>query len=138
MPSPEARGTVFSETLAIEPPMLETLHGLLARAWEANPEVGMLDRMAFDTALIELVGNLVSHSPGGDFRCRVTVRILTDKLVGVFEDTTPPVSVVTDRDMPGEDVESGRGFALMRSLGRLEHVAGPDGNRWVFERERSE
>lgn len=137
MPSrPESGAAVFSETLTVEPPMLETLHGLLAQVWEANPQVGMLDRMAFDTALIELVGNMVRHSPaGGPFNCRATVRILPDRLIGEFEDTTPPVvGVEIEREMPEEDMESGRGFALMQSLGHLEHQPGESGNLWIFER----
>ena len=105
----ELRGRAVLESL-------EGLHALLERAGSDHPEVAS-DLMLFETAVIEIVGNVVEHGrpPGEvDYVFRLTVE--PDRLDGVLSDSGAPLPESRTSIMPNPWEENGRGLALARSV----------------------
>ena len=120
------------------PESIEDLHELIARAGRDHPDVNRDDLMMLETAVIEIVGNVVEHAlPLGrvTYRCRLEVlddalRVhLIDRGLGIVP--WPPTE-------PDPLAESGRGLHLARALvHKLEYERIGDENRWVVERRRT-
>lgn len=100
------------------PDDVDAVHEFLETVWEANPEVGELDRMAFETALIELASNVIQHAAGdGGVTCVLTVSADERGLSATLADTADAGGIVLmNREMPSELAESGRGIALIQAL----------------------
>ena len=109
----------------VEPECLDRIHQLLAELWIAEGGIAEIDRMLFETAVIEVAGNVVRHrrSPNG-FRCWVTLGVYDTALEAVFRDTADaldpaavePVLERAAEVWPDETAEHGRGLALARSM----------------------
>ena len=48
--------------LQVRPEAVDDVQDALARLWELDADVTMLDRIRFETALVEIVGNVVEHA----------------------------------------------------------------------------
>jgi serine/threonine-protein kinase RsbW len=127
--------------LRVTPDAVDEVQDALARFWE-HDGVSMLDRIRFETALVEIVGNVVEHAyeldsgsghPGGR---ALQVRLGLDdaSIEAEVSDNGLPVEIdlglVT---MPDEDAESGRGLALaIAAVDDMRYERSGGRNRWVL------
>ncbi len=103
--------------------------------------MGALDRMAFETALIELASNVIEHADTGQgVTCIVSVTVDDGVMSARLRDGSEPGDFrLTAREMPGADAESGRGLAMVQMLCdelTYERVGGE--NVWSVRRTRIE
>ena len=123
----------------VELESLELVHDLLEEWWPAVGEVPMQRRFAFETAVIEIAGNVVEHSrrldgaPGRRFS--LVLEADDRSLRARFEDNGLPAQVdLSTVTMASLDEEDGRGLALaLVSLDRLEHLLVHGKNVWELE-----
>jgi serine/threonine-protein kinase RsbW len=103
--------------------IVDLLHALLEQLWIGNPEVSAEDRFRFETAVIEVLGNIVEHAYQLDpaaaehrdqaRRFIVVLAVTADEVVASFGDNGLPTCLdLSHVAMPQEDAESGRGLAL--------------------------
>lgn len=116
---------------------IELVHGLFERLSDERPSLRERTRTAVELAVVEVVTNVVQHSPG---RPAVVVELVIDMsadgISAVVTDDAPPVDIdLSAATMPEPDelAEAGRGLALVGLLvDRFEHEVLPDGNRWTL------
>jgi serine/threonine-protein kinase RsbW len=113
--------------LPATPEAVDAVHGQLERLWEQADFVPDLDRMAFETAVVEAASNAVRHAVAEEgavvevgveatvTRSRLVARICEYGAVVPDPDPTVIASVEAD-DLPDDSAESGRGMALIRAL----------------------
>ncbi|MCS5723572.1 ATP-binding protein [Herbiconiux sp. CPCC 203407] len=131
----ERQNLVFSAP----PDDVDAVHEFLETVWEANPGVSEFDRMAFETALIELASNVIQHAAGeGGVTCVLTVDADENGLSASLADTADAGGIVLmDRSMPDELSESGRGIALIQALvDDLRYERVDERNVWSISRAR--
>ena len=122
------------DALLVAPPGdLGVVHGLLETLWSDAPEVGTRDRLCFETALLELAGNVLEHADDGEgLMCNVHIELCEGRLLALLQDTGRPGDVdLEERAMPDVLAEHGRGIPLIRAL--VDDVAyerDGDVNRW--------
>jgi serine/threonine-protein kinase RsbW len=123
------------------PTCFDVVQDALAELWTDAEDVAPTDRMLFETALIEIVGNLVEHArqPDGlpvDVHMQITVH--ADRVEARMHDNGTPAHVdSTGAEMPDELAEGGRGLALAAAVTDLAHVREDDGNTWTVTRHRT-
>lgn len=118
---------------------VEAVHDLLLEWFEEAGEVDPRVRFAFETAVVEIAGNIVEHTVaarGAEGR-HFTVELIADEatLTATFQDDAQPaeldLSAVT---MAEEGAEDGRGLALaLASVDRLEYRYEGGRNIWSIE-----
>jgi serine/threonine-protein kinase RsbW len=124
------------------PTCLEVVQDALVELWTDADDVGPTDRMLFETALIEIIGNLVEHArtPGGlpvDVHMQIFVH--PDRVEARMRDNGVPAPVDSaGAVMPDEFAEGGRGLALAAAVTDLVHVREDGGNTWTIVRHRSD
>lgn len=127
--------------LPVTPEAIDEVQDALARFWELDGDVTMLDRIRFETALVEIVGNVVEHayaldSSSGDEGRALEVRLLLDpaSVEAQVSDNGLPVEIDLGRvTMPDEDAESGRGLALaLAAVDDMRYERSGGRNRWVL------
>lgn len=101
------------------PEMLDLVHAVLEQLWAAHDDVGTADRVRFETAVIEILGNIVEHAyqldaaAAGSRRFDVVLAATETELVASFGDDGVPMSIdLSAVAMPDDLAESGRGLAL--------------------------
>lgn len=101
------------------PEMLGLVHAVLEQLWDTHEQVAAEDRVRFEMAVIEILGNIVEHAyeidstDPGSRRFDVSVAVTDTELVASFGDNGLPMSIdLSDVAMPDELAESGRGLAL--------------------------
>ncbi|HEY0950129.1 ATP-binding protein [Nocardioides sp.] len=119
------------------PEMMQMVHAVLEQLWSNHEDVAMADRIRFETAVIEILGNIVEHAyrlePGeSERRFDVSLSATEAALVASFGDDGMPVSIdLSDVTMPDEDAESGRGLALaMAAVDELSYDRASGRNHW--------
>lgn len=121
----------------------DALQDTLAALWADAPEVGDVDRMLFETALVEIVGNLVEHA-----RTTADEPVTIDVHVAVHADRVEALLVDDGMQPYGLDLtavvepvdelaEGGRGLALAQAVAEVAHARGGGGNRWTVTRRRT-
>ncbi|MGZ4447455.1 MAG: ATP-binding protein [Nocardioides sp.] len=137
MPDPTPSEERLELSAPATPEMLDLVHEVLQRLWVARPDVGEPDRVRFEMAVIEVLGNIVEHAyelerPGGERRFDVSLCAGGDDLVATFGDNGVPAALdLSDVTMPGEDAESGRGLALTAAVvDDLAYERVGDRNHW--------
>lgn len=123
--------------LAAPPDDVNSVHGLLEQVWAEHEHVGMMDRISFETALIELSANVIVHADSGNgICCSVTVMVSEDRIEAQLIDSGQEGEIRLEaRELPDDFAESGRGIPLITALVdviRYERTA--DGNRWYLSR----
>ena len=116
MPSVEPRAAVHVAGTA-DDMLLEAVHHAMEELWSAVPDVPTRDRIRFDTALAEVVANVVRHAvPAGDQAVHVKVALTVDDDSARAEvvDDGIAVPVDLDRELPDETAVSGRGLVLIQ------------------------
>ena len=126
---------------AVAPFSIEAVFDLLAAWWNDVGEVSPIRRMGFETAVIEIAGNIVEHSRGDAEELRFRLDLVADgeTLSATFrDDADPPRLDLSTVGMAGIDDESGRGLALA-SAGVDEITLRRVGERnvWTLETRRA-
>jgi serine/threonine-protein kinase RsbW len=98
--------------------------------------------MSFETALVEIVGNVVEHarrSDGQPVDVHMRIAVHDDRLEARMEDDGAPSGVDPGTAvLPADDLaESGRGLALAAAVADLEHVRWAGRNVWTVVRRRT-
>ncbi len=118
-------------------PCLQRVHDLVDQLWSRVPDVDPADRCRFETAVIEVAGNIVEHG-GPDVRLRLWLIASGDRVEAQFRDTGSPVDVeVAAAHVPDSMAETGRGLALARAV--VDNVAYErtgSTNRWHVVKHR--
>jgi serine/threonine-protein kinase RsbW len=119
----------------------DAVYVALASLWDERADVVEMDRMMFDTALIELVSNVVQHATSTTtIECLLDIVAGDDTLSAVLVDTADPPEVDTSpRAMPDEFAESGRGLAFIQALvDDFQYERREDRNVWTIIKIRSQ
>jgi serine/threonine-protein kinase RsbW len=129
-------GDYLLDGLAV-PDSLNLLHELLDQVGSEHPELTASDLMLFETAVIEVAGNVVEHGhpPGAvSWTFRLTVR--PDRLEGTLSDSGEEYpGGAWGTDMPDAMEEDGRGLALATAvLDSLVYKRAGDVNEWTMVR----
>lgn len=134
MPSAASEPLRVVRTRCVAPVDIERLQEALDPLRSAG-EVPPRDLMLFETALVEVIGNVVRAGEGHHvFDAVVTVRVWPDRLEAELSDTGDPTPVDLDRPLPDALDEHGRGLPLARSaLDELRYEPGTP-NRWHLVR----
>lgn len=114
---------------------IDRVHEAFDELWRRHPRIGQVDRMAFETALIELTTNAVRSAPDSTIAGPAELRVV----VGVTElsaeiiDQGPEFRGHLDHfALPGPLSESGRGLAVIDSLvDSFEYRRVAAGNSWT-------
>lgn len=132
-------------TLAV-PESLDLLHELLERVSREHPDVSPDDLMMFETAIIEIAGNVVEHgSPAGQVVYEFSLEVRPDRLEAelidngqVFADLDN-ADVVDGARLPDDALdEAGRGLFLAVAVLDVLRYSRTDGrNVWQMVRRRS-
>ncbi len=110
--------TRFEVEMTAHEGAIDTAQDLVASLFAEHPEVSARDRCRFETAVVEVLANIVEHAfathevPGAR-RLRLTLAASPTVLTAELADNGEPARVdLSTVIMPGEDAESGRGLAL--------------------------
>jgi serine/threonine-protein kinase RsbW len=121
------------------PQDVTAVHEFLAAVWGDDASVSDDERMALELALVELTSNVIEHAGIGEgVTCRLVLDVGADAISARLSDTAEPGDVtLSDRAMPDEMAEGGRGLALVQML--VDHLGYErvDGtNVWTIRRAR--
>lgn len=123
------------------PDDVNAVHEFLNGLWSRLPDVSEPDRMAFETAIIELASNVVEHAEARDgwVSCVLTVHHDGEELCAELTDTAEAGSFrLVPMVMPATDAESGRGIALVQAtVDDLRYERIGDRNRWSIVKRRA-
>jgi serine/threonine-protein kinase RsbW len=132
-------GDYLLEGLAV-PETLSLLHDLLERVGTEHPGLDGGDLMLFETAVIEVAGNVVEHGrPSGRVAWTFRLSVLPDRLEATLSDSGEEYPGGTwGTAMPQDPMrEDGRGLALATAvLDDLGYERADDGNHWTMLRRR--
>jgi serine/threonine-protein kinase RsbW len=133
---------VTERTLAFRTPPddIELVHDLLDSLFGERADVGARDRMEFETALVELVSNVIQHAVSTTaVLCRLVVTVDDEALRAELVDTADPPGVDTGpREMPDAFAESGRGIALIQALVTdFDYERTASRNLWSIRKDRA-
>jgi serine/threonine-protein kinase RsbW len=133
-------GDYLLEGLAV-PETLNLLHDLLERVGREHPDLDAGDLMMFETAVIEVAGNVVEHGqPQGRVSWSFQLSVLPDRLEAQLSDSGEEYPGGTwGTEMPADLLqEDGRGLALATAvLDSLEYERSSGANHWTMLRHRS-
>ncbi len=90
----------------------------LAGIWGAHPEIEMIDRMCAETAIVELVTNVVRYALRGDGAvAELQLALGSDQLRADISDPGPEFTGdLHNTTMPEPTAESGRGLSVIIAL----------------------
>ncbi|GGK93092.1 hypothetical protein GCM10007382_11630 [Salinibacterium xinjiangense] len=128
-------------TIAFRTPPDEVgvVHSALETLWAREGDVDEMDRMMFETAIVELVSNVIQHGTSETtIICNLTLSANEATLKAVLEDTASPARIdLSPRDMPDEFAETGRGLAFIQALvDDFEYHRMQDRNIWTLTKLR--
>ena len=114
---PAVTASSYSRTFQSPPDSFDMVHEMLGAFWSGHP-VSEGDRMVFETALIEVAGNIFEHAQGsGAITWVCTLTLDGDRLSAELQDDGAPAQVcLARRPMPDDLAESGRGLPLVHAL----------------------
>jgi serine/threonine-protein kinase RsbW len=129
-------GDYLLEGLAV-PDSLDLLHDLLERVGAENPDLAPSDLMLFETAVIEVAGNVVEHGhPPGQVRWSFRLAVRPDRLEATLSDSGEEYpGGAWGTVMPDTMDEDGRGLPLATAvLESLVYERAGDVNEWTMVR----
>jgi serine/threonine-protein kinase RsbW len=101
---------------------LDEIHDLVESLWAGQDRFPAADRLRFETAVIEVAGNIVTHAaagvPGGpEVTVELTLTATPVSATACFRDDGGAAELdLAAAPMPDTLAESGRGLALTRAL----------------------
>lgn len=123
------------------PESLNRLQDLLDQVRREHPELDETDVSMFETAIVEIHGNVVEHGhPPGQVIYAFELEVSSDRLVGILADTgAEPPDLSELGNLPDELDLGGRGLWLAKAtLDELEFMRSGDRNTWRLVRRRSD
>ena len=123
------------------PESLNLLQDLLDQVRREHPELDETDVSMFETAIVEIHGNVVEHGhPPGQVIYAFELEVSSDRLVGILADTGVAAPDLSGMDeLPDEMAESGRGLWLAKAtLDDLQYARAGDRNTWKLVRNRTD
>lgn len=110
--------TKYRRHLIVPPDDVNAVHEFMEIIWVANPHIPQRERIYFETALIELVGNIISYSVSKtDVKCEVVIETSENRIDATISDNGETANVELEgHEMPGALEETGRGIALIKIL----------------------
>ena len=122
----------------VEPASMDRVHEELEELWQQAPDVGVEDRIRFETAVAEIAGNIVQHSGGASGHFELELRADAERLEASFRDHGQRVDLdLSTVHLPDELAESGRGLALtLAAVDELEYRREGRINHWRVVRRR--
>jgi serine/threonine-protein kinase RsbW len=129
-------GDYLLDGLAV-PESLNLLHDLLEGVGQDHPELTQSDLMLFETAVIEVAGNVVEHGrPLGRVRWSFRLSVREGALEGRLSDSGEEYpGGAWGTDMPDTMEEAGRGLALATAvLDSLVYERSGNVNEWWMVR----
>jgi serine/threonine-protein kinase RsbW len=127
----------FGLRAAAVPESLELVHDLLEEVWAGEPGIEPMDRIRFETALIEVASNIIEHSQPSTtdpVRFVLAVECEPARLYAEFTDNARPAGIdLTAAELPDDMSGSGRGLALAKvALDQFSYAKEDTGNRWTL------
>ena len=121
------------------PEELDRLHALFEQVATDHPDLDGADLMLFETAVMEIAGNVVEHGrPAGRVSWVFDLEVTPERLTGELSDSGQEYLGDLSPAMPEALAESGRGLALAgAALDELDYRRGDDANHWTMVRHRS-
>ncbi|MBB1198668.1 ATP-binding protein (plasmid) [Curtobacterium flaccumfaciens] len=120
--------------LVVPPNHLDEVHDAVDDFWQLNSDLGKNERFRFETALLELAGNIIEHTEGHErLRCELTLRRTKTTLEAELSDSGTEVALPfrTMMPQPEDMAESGRGIAMIELLmDDFSYERDHDQNRW--------
>jgi serine/threonine-protein kinase RsbW len=108
-----------------DPETMDLVHAVLEQLWSVHGDVSDRDRTRFETAIMEILGNIIEHAYQLDDgvqettaadsyrRFDIVLAATDDELLASFADNGMPVALdLSSVVMPDAEAESGRGLAL--------------------------
>jgi anti-anti-sigma factor len=126
--------------VCVDPDCLRKVHSLLAAMWSTSTDVSELDRMMFETAVMEIAANIVQHAPDKDpTKCNLVLEVYPERLDALFKDDGRMVVVnINEAEMPHALAESGRGLAIAKAaVDVLKYERHNGDNIWKLSRTRT-
>lgn len=110
--------TKYRRHLSVPPDDVNAVHEFLSIIWAENPHISSRDQFSFETAIVELVANIISYSEAtSGVTCEVVIETSEGQIDATISDNGELVELELDEHiMPDELSESGRGIPLMRAL----------------------
>ncbi len=117
------------------PESINELHDLLERVAADHPHLDPGDLMMFETAVIEVAGNVVEHGrPKGKVVYRFTLGVRPDRIVAHMREASDAIPQFS-QDSADQLDESGRGLALSRAvLDEMSYRRADGENIWTLVR----
>jgi serine/threonine-protein kinase RsbW len=126
--------------LKVHPECTEDVHRLLREFWIEIPDLDEVWRMAFTTALVEVVNNIIMYCGhrGGPCSMRVELRAYPDRVEAEVHDNGEPVSLPAEPQWPESPLaERGRGLAIVRmTVDDFRYDRQVGDNRWLVVKRR--
>lgn len=141
MSSEDYDGPALYHLLApARPQSIELAHDVISQLWTHEPMPSVTDRIRFETAVIEILANIVEHAARLDppdvspRQFDLTVAMDADKIEARFSDDGKPSEIdLAQVTMPSEDAEDGRGLALtLASVDDLSYERIGPVNHWTL------
>lgn len=131
-------------SMPTNPDALDLAHDELALLWADAGPVAPADRVRFELAVIEILGNIVEHAWRADDehpsvrRLSLELSATAERLDAVLGDNGIPASVdLSAATMPDADAESGRGLALtLAAVDSLDYQRDGGRNVWRIRCDR--
>jgi serine/threonine-protein kinase RsbW len=112
-------------TIPAQPDSVDEIHDLIESLWAGQPLFPPADRLRFETAVIEVAGNIVTHAAAGrsghpEMTVELTLTVTPEVATACFRDNGGAAAAsgldLAAARMPDTMAESGRGLALTRAL----------------------
>jgi serine/threonine-protein kinase RsbW len=125
------------------PESVELVHDLLDQVWENESGIDLMDRIRFETALIEVASNIIEHSKPASSDAiwfQLDLECSPERLYAEFHDNAKHAGIDLSATPPPEEMSSlenisstGRGLALAKvALDEFSYAKEDDGNRWTL------
>lgn len=124
----------------VDPLCLSKVHMLIEDLWAETTDVAVTDRFLFESAVLEIAGNIVQHSVSDyEILCNLVLRVYETRLEAVFSDTAEPAIVdLESAALPDHLAEHGRGLAMTKlAVDRLSYAREGSLNCWRLSRTRT-
>lgn len=130
-----------------DPEIMDLVHAVLGQLWTHHGDVADDDRQRFETAIMEILGNIIEHAYEADAatptqharRFQLVVGVTPHSVLATFGDNGQPAELdLSDVTMPDIEAESGRGLPLAKAaLDELHYDRHEGRNVWTLVRHRA-